>query len=333
MMPLNQMVKESTLWVWGKMDRRTLLRWGAYCLYAVLLAGFLIWRSFPLEALKERLEASFGYMVPAQLTIKSARLTLPWNVALEGVRVEGVGDAKGMTYFSAEGLLLKPSITSFIKGKPSLGYEISSGTGRIEGTLKLPSGKRKEVVLDARVNGLQLTRGSVLKRLAGLELSGAMGGDLEVRTADSLSGGQGKVKLEVRNGKLSGFDSDTMPIPAVKFKEFKFEGDLGNGKLTVRRAEISGGDVNTRLSGLIGFGPTRESSTMDLRGTLSLSQYMTKSHIFEESPLGKAPGEGSPGLAYILSGPLNAPRFALEGAQTPKPEGDGGGEEVAVDEE
>ncbi len=322
--------RESAYRLWARLkeraDRRTLKRWGAYILYAALLGALLLYSQFPTDKLKARIVAEFEARLPAHLVIDKAHVVFGPAVRLEGVEVRGIEAASSRTYVEAERIVLRPTWGTLLGRSLDIGYEMTVNGGSATGRLRVPAG-RHDLEVSADMQGISVKRGTLLKGICGLEMSGTMTGKLEARLGDELKKSTGRLQVEVSGGKLQGIENDALPIGTIKFRQLKFEGDLGGGKLTMRRADLTPGDVTNKLSGVIELGESLSESRMALRGTLSLSEYLAKA-VEEDSP---AKRQG--GLNYVVTGSLAAPKFSLDLGNGNGQAAEGGQEGDAGDEE
>ena len=298
-----------------RLDRRTLKVVGAYCLYALVLAAVLLYLYFPTDKLKSRIQAEFASHVPAQLYISRVRVVFGPALRLEGVSVRGTGEGASRVYMEADRITLKPSWRTLFGGAACIDYEATLGAGTARGQIKtVGEGAKQRTALTADIKGLILKRGMLLKQLFGLELSGLMAGKVQAELGETLAQSSGKLSFEIDSGKLSGIDSDAVPLESVKFKKLNFDCDLGSRKLTVRRADLSHSDMSNKLSGSIGLADNTMESRLDLRGHLAFSDYVVKTSGMEED----SPDAAKQGLDYTVTGTLRQPKFAL--GQPPKPD-------------
>ncbi len=297
------------LWGWlrERVDRRRLKRWGGYVLYGVGLTALLLYVQFPTDKLKARIEAEFDAHLPAHLIVDSARIAFGPALRLEGVAVQSVGGTSQHQLLEANRVILRPSLLTLLGGAPRIDYKILLAGGSASGRLAFPEAGAKGVKLTSRIEKVAMKRGALFKELTGLEMSGLLAGRLEAELGESLAASQGKLELEVSGGRIVGIDLEALPIEAARFKRLKFECELGSRKLTLRRADISGGDFNNKLSGVVELADDLMESKLHLRGTLGLSEYLAKMEAAEGE---QAPAKG--GLAYVISGTLAAPRFSVD---------------------
>jgi type II secretion system protein N len=305
--------KAAWSWLRGRVDRRRLKLWAGYTAYAVALAAVLLYYQFPTEKLKERLQAEFDARVPAHLAIERAKVVFGPALRLDGVAVQGVGAASGRTWVEADRVVLKPSWRMLLGGAPDVTYEMSVGGGVARGRLQAPSGEQKDFRVTSEIKGVEVKRGTIFKALSGLEVSGTMAGKVDVALGESLRASRGKLDLELASGRLSGIDTDALDFESTRFRQFKLACELGKGKLTLRQADLSGGEMSNKLAGAVELAPRAMESRLNLKGSLSLAQFAASKD-----------GKKAP-LTYTISGTAEKPKFGLDMAGASQDEGDGNG--------
>jgi type II secretion system protein N len=290
-----------------RIDRRRLKRVAAYVLYALALTGVLLYYNFPTDKIKARVQAEFEAKLPARLVISKARVVFGPCLSLEGVAVQSsAGGAAAKTYLEIDRILLKPSWLTLLGGTPRIDYEITVNGGSAKGRLAGAS-EGKKTQLSAELKGIAIKRGVLFKEVSGLEMNGTLAGKLEMDLGASLAASTGKLDLDIAAGKLSGIDLEEIPVETVRFKNLKIGCELTPGKLTVRRADITPGDLSNKLSGTVDLTDDIRESKLALRGALGLSEQVIKQ---QEADTETDKGD----MAYIISGTLSAPKFALEEA-------------------
>ncbi|MFH0810314.1 MAG: type II secretion system protein GspN [Pseudomonadota bacterium] len=290
-----------------RVDGGRLLAWGGYCLYAVALAVALLCLYFPTDKLSARIQAEFDAVFPAHLVVDKTRLAFGPAIRLQGVAVRGEGDAGGLLYLEVDEVVLRPTWRTLLGGPPQLDYEITMGGGRVRGQIRAPrNGKGLNVW--AALENIGVTRGTMLREVSGMEVSGTLDGKIEVRLKDGLAGSSGKADLAMVGGRLVPGHNGNFPFGSLGFRQLNLTADLAGRHLTMRQAELRG-EVNNRLSGIIDLANPFCDSRLSLRGALG-------------GPSGgKAAGHGGEpqGLSYLVTGTLKEPRFAL--GSGPKKEG------------
>jgi type II secretion system protein N len=220
--------------------------YGAFAAVAFLLA--LRW-TFPGEATKERLIMEAG-----------AR---GWQIDVERVSAGGLFGvrARGVKLETASGLAIPiDDVTASLRllpllvGRRTVAFDAVVYDGRVRGTADL-SGDRRRVVLD--VEGLDLGLALPLRKAAGIDLLGKVGGsaDVVLPTAPDQRP-TGRVDATVQEAGIAGGQlpligmSSGLTLPRIGLGKVVAAVNLADGRATFEKLEASGGDAELRTEGL-----------------------------------------------------------------------------------
>ncbi|BDG04333.1 type II secretion system protein GspN [Anaeromyxobacter oryzae] len=222
------------------------LLYGAFAVAAFALA--LRW-TFPGEAVKERLIMEAGAR-GWQVDMADVGPAGVLGVRAEGVRLE---DSTGLK-ISLDALGASLKVLPLLTGKRVLAFDARVFQGTIEGTADL-SGDARAVV--ARVDGVDLAQAPPLKAATGVDLTGKLGGTVDVVVpAGPNDKPTGRIDLAVAGAGVSGgklplpgMDA-ALPLQKIALGAITLKVKLDGGKAIAEKLEAKGGDAELSADGL-----------------------------------------------------------------------------------
>lgn len=214
------------------------LLYGGFALLAFLLA--LRW-TFPSLAVKERLIVEAGRR--------------GWQIDVEdvgpgglvGVRATGVklSQESGLSVPIDE-LTASVRLLPLLAGRVSVAFDARLYDGRVRGVADLRGGPGH---LAATVEGVDLGAILPLRKAAGVDLRGILGGSADLSLPATPGGPEGRIDLAVKEAMLAGGQlpvpgmATGLALPKTSFGEVTAAVALANGKATFEKLEARGGDA------------------------------------------------------------------------------------------
>jgi type II secretion system protein N len=292
------------------------LAYGAFALVAFALS--LRW-TFPSEAVRERLifeagargwEIEMGDVGPGGVV----------GVRARDVRLQ---DRTGIK-IPVDEVTASLRVLSLLAGKQVLAFDGRLYDGRITGVAQL-SGDVRHLAMD--VAGVDLARALPLKKATGMDLQGKLGGKVDLALPAAPDGKPtGRIDLDVAGAGITGGlvpvpgMTGGLPLPQVALGAVAAAVKLDQGKASVEKLEVRGGDAELVAEGLsvvlqpkLEFAPIMGKAKLRIQPAFWAKSGTSGFKGIAEMAL--APSRGSDG-AYQFSvfGSLGHPQFRPAGA-------------------
>jgi type II secretion system protein N len=248
--------------------------WKKQAAYGVLFAlAFLVAlrQTFPAEAVRERLvmeAAAQGWQV---------RVVDVGPAGLLGVRFSGMSlEAQDGTRIPVEELRASLRILPLLLGRRGLDFDAQLYDGRARGLVEEGRTARH---LAVRMSGLELGKATAIRKASGLDLSGTLGGELDV-TLDARDPvrSSGAVDLKVERAALLGGQlqlaafGGALSLPRADLGAVAIHGAVKDGRLTLDRLEAKSADLEASGEGLaVTLQPRLANSTLFGKARLKLA--------------------------------------------------------------
>jgi type II secretion system protein N len=224
-------------------------RRAAWILFFALAFLFALQRTFPSEAVKERL-----------IMEAAAR---GWQVTMTDIEPSGFGGvtATGVVVETREGLKVPlDRVTAALRvlplllGRRQLSFDAEVFEGRVHGWAQ--EGKEQQrLVLSA--GGVDLSRAAPVKQLSGLDLAGSLTADVDL-TLDlkDATKSAGHVDLAVENGAINGGQlkvasmGGALTLPRIDLGKVVAKAVVKDGKATVEKLDAQSNDLQAGTEGL-----------------------------------------------------------------------------------
>jgi type II secretion system protein N len=205
-----------------------------------------------------------------------------------------------------DSLVISPKLSSLLTGKIGAEMEIIQNQASLtfDGTI------RGDLVDGTLVfNSIDLGKFGILSFIGGIKGSGLINGSLHLdgHLAD-LPSLAGMINLNLRQLHLDEQNLFGFHLPDMNIKEGVIDASIQTGKVQLKQFMIGKGadDLQITLSGEIGLNKNINSSFLNLRALIGLSDKVKQSIPLLDTILGSAKqGDGS--YAYKLTGPLFSP--------------------------
>jgi type II secretion system protein N len=313
---------------------RVALEWLGYGAFFIGFFIFSVMITFPYERLRDYAVAKVAAMPheqgesPLRLSIEDIGPAWPPGVELDGVRLERDAKVKDgvAVAVTLDEVEVHPALFASIFGKLSVGFEIESGDGSIEGNFAMRDegwavdAELDEMDLDALGAGGWL--GAPVRGSASGHIAFEMGaepvndeGSIEV-SIEGVKIGDGKTKAEVP-GLSQGFTLE--PIDAGRLEVHI---PVKQGVAALEKLEAKGKDLELRGSGSVRLirplSQSRADVTLevDFKDSYKKRSDRTKAmfQLLSAQPVARQATTSSGAMRFALRGPLEAMRARPAGA-------------------
>jgi type II secretion system protein N len=203
-------------------------------------------------------------------------------------------------------LRVHPKLSGLFIGKPGIRAELKQGASEI---LVNAAGKGDRVDAEIHLENADLGKLGVFAFAAGLRGAGFLSGDIKVEgSLADPSTLNGSLELKLRKLRLDEQNFMGFQIPTVQVSEGDLNIEIKAGKILLKNVQIGKGmdDLRVQVTGDLGLNRYLNSSTMNLRAVLGLSDKLRQSFSILETLMASAKTPDGR-YAYKLTGTLGAP--------------------------
>jgi type II secretion system protein N len=222
----------------------------AYAAFALVAFLFALRQTFPVDAVSERLvleAAARGWQL-RMADVAPAGLV---GVRMEGVTLEGANGAR----IPLEQVTAKLRLLPLVVGRRALDYDARLYEGEVRGRAE-ESGSSQRLV--ARVDGVELGRIVAMRPLTGVDLAGAVSGDVDLAIdLKEPAKSSGRIDLAVAGAAIQGGEvkvaamgGGPLTLPRIGLGAVTAKADVKDGKATFETLTATGGDVELQGEGL-----------------------------------------------------------------------------------
>lgn len=258
---------------------------------------FFLLLYFPLDAIiGDTLSANQGGY---RITYSTMEPSLIAPTVIHDFRLEEKNQGAFSEVFSAEQIDIAFSLFSLLSGSPNVHFESKLKKGNLNGEMEIEL-KKKQGAYQAELRSLSvsleqvdLERLNVVKNaLRGQSLvkgvTGVLEGEIAVVFAEPYEKSSASFDLKVNGLALkdlniaAGGDNYALPLLtlAPKGSPAEFKAELDNGRFSLKKFNINGGDIELELDGSLNFGKGFTLTNSSMRGRFALSDM-----IFEKIPV------------------------------------------------
>lgn len=209
--------------------------WGSIVLGGILFYLFLLWQ-FPYGEIKRTIIQTVGDSSPLTLAIDRVGPYFPVGLRIEKISVSG-----GDLALRVPDLILEPRVFSFLLGKTDLRLEEAKPSPRVQGSFR-QEGDGNRLIL--RLNQAELQASSPKDFSFGIKLSGEMDFRWD---GEKWETGNGQVWALLERSEIRGTQAGQAPFPLALFETIKFEAQLKDRAVRVKRLEATGKSVRFTL--------------------------------------------------------------------------------------
>ena len=241
------------------------------------------------------------------LTVKMDRVrpVLPPGLKLYDVSVYHLGRHVA----ELEGLKIKPDILSLFSATTHLTFDGESYGGVIKGDIDLTgNASQSDVVVDADLAGVQVSRIDALRSLTTHKISGNLNANLRFEAnapGEALAG-----NLTLTNGQIE-FSAPIMKENLINFDTIEAEMIFDGRSLTIQRCRFNGDLLDADVTGSITFGGRLARKILDLSGTVMPHATLLAKlgpNVVELIERRKLQGQGIP---FKIKGTLDSPNYSF----------------------
>ncbi len=209
--------------------------WGSIVLGGILFYLFFLWQ-FPYGEVQRAIIRGVADSSPLTLAIDRVGPHFPAGLRIENIRVSG-----GDLALRVPDLLLKPRVFSFLLGKTDLGLEEAKPSPRVQGSFR-QEGNGNLLIL--RLNKAELQASSPKDFSFAMKLSGEMDFRWD---GEKWETGNGQVWALLERSEIRGTQAGQAPFPLALFETIKFEAQLKDRSVRVKRLEGTGKGIRFAL--------------------------------------------------------------------------------------
>ena len=282
-------------------------------LYGILLTVGVLYYRFPSDALGDYLEATADRMIPGFLiSVGEAHPAFPLGLKLQ--QMELSQKANPVTrLFSADGLLIRLGLWSFLKGKIEFCFDGVAYDGDLNGSVSFTEKSIKSPFTSSiELNDIRINDYAYLSALTGRSLKGILAGDIEYSGKyDSLIDGTGEADLKISDGRIE-LLQPILSYDSIDFDDLQVKLVLKRRKIDLTSVELKGRDIKGAVSGNIRLKRDLLKSVLYIKGTIEpLAGFFddgkgaldTSRFLKQQLKKGK--------LSFTIRGTLENPRFKL----------------------
>jgi type II secretion system protein N len=226
----------------AQLDLKGWKRTAAYSAFFLAAFLFALHRTFPIEAVKERLileAAAQGWQL---------RMNELSHHGMAGIRAREVTlQTRDGTRIPVEDLTASLRLLPLLAGRRSVAFEARLFEGTVAGVSE-QGATTQHVQLEAR--GLDLSRAGAIRKATGLDLAGTLAADVDV-TLDTREPAKsaGRVEVSIRNAAIQGGEvpvpgmGGALTVPRMSLGTVTARGAVRNGRAEFDKLEARGDDV------------------------------------------------------------------------------------------
>jgi type II secretion system protein N len=203
-------------------------------------------------------------------------------------------------------LKVHPKLAGLLTGTPGVRAELKQGSSEISVNA---AGKGDRVDADVHLENADLGKLGLFAFAAGLRGTAFLTGDIKIEgSLVDLSSLNGSVELKLRKLRLEEQNFMGFQLPMIQISEGDLNVEIKAGRLILKNVQIGKGmdDLRVQVTGDLALNRFLNSSTMNLRAVLGLSDKLRQSLSILESLMGSAKTPDGR-YAYKLTGTLGAP--------------------------
>ena len=244
-------------------------KWFGYIIYCILVTVGLLYYRFPSDALRDYIQVRANNLnTPLFLSITRIRPWPPFGLRLGQTEIS-LKDKPNIRLFSADSLLVRAEVWSFLKGKGKYCFECLAYGGDLKGCIYFKKNSTT-APFDAKIELKNIRIGNYehLEYLIGRHVDGILRGTVYYSGQDkNLINGAGEANLTLLDGRVE-LLLPILTLGSIEFNEVKIDMVLKKQKLNLARFELKGPRLKSTLSGTIGLKKEFAKSTLELKGTI-----------------------------------------------------------------
>ena len=282
---------------------KTRISWTIYIICAAL---FFLYALFPSDTVKEYLADRIHQTHPS-LTVKIGRIRPVFPPALKLYEVSVYH--LGLRIAEFDDIKIAPDISSLLSSTTHLNFKGDGYGGILKGGIDLiKNSSQREMVVDADLAGVQVSRIEALRSLTAHKISGNLNASLTFKANvpnEALTG-----NLKLTKGQIE-FSAPIMKQNAITFDTIEADLIFDGKSLTIKRSRIDGNLLDADVSGSIKLAGRSATKTLDLSGTVKPHEALLVELGRNISELINSRNLQNQGIAFKINGPLDSPRYSF----------------------
>ena len=286
-------------------------KWLGYILYVVLVTVALLYYLFPAQAVEEFVDNSVNRINP-EFAFKADKIgpAIPAGLRINAGQIY-MSDTKGPVVFKADTIYIGPRILKLIRGEYSIDYSGTAYKGDIKGSLHSKDKAGETFQSDLSFKDLDIAEYEFLAERFKHRVIGKLSGDIVYDKDSANAEGSGKANLRLKGGQLQ-LQAPIFGISSVDLQNIDLGLELGNRKITIVKAELSGVEVKGSMTGTIQLQSDIMRSQLNLKGTLEpLAEFYKNYPEIREllKSMKKKVKRGQ--YFFAITGTIGEPKFRL----------------------
>jgi type II secretion system protein N len=282
-----------------------------YILFSILLVIVLLYYRFPSDALKNYVQAAADDMdANYRVSIGNARPALPFGVRLFDTVVVPKNDSE-TNVFTADTLLIRPEIVSFIRGRLKYDFDCLAYNGDLKGFVRFKQrGMDGPFTTMIELKGIHMADHEYLSTLIGRNVKGILNGTVNYSgQQDILINGNGEANLTVSDGWVQ-LLKPIFGLESVDFDDLRIRMVLDKRKITLTNAQLEGRNLKGTLSGTVSLKRDLRRSSLALKGSIELSAGLFRGNKGDSDALKLlSRGFGRGKISFVIRGTPVNPRI------------------------
>lgn len=296
-----------------KQKARENKKWVGYIFFTFVLAACLLYYCFPSDAFRNYLQTTAERIGPQYfLSLEKVNPTFPPGLTLRKTRLS-LKTYPDTSLFTADSLVVRPEIWSFLKGGSGYRFNCLAYGGRINGYVHFSGNSIKAPFSTSlRLKDIHIDNYAAASFITGSDIKGIIGGTIEYKGQyDSDINGSGEAKLTISDVRVELlqpiFSFDSIDLESIRIKM-----SLKNQKISVTHVELKGQKVRGSLSGTITLKKDILKSGLNLRGAI---EFVVVPHKGTKGAVNTIrilrTRSKSDKLNFIVGGTFTSPSFRL----------------------
>jgi len=244
-------------------------KWFGYALYGIFLTIGLLYFRFPSEAVQDYLEAKADRSNPRfGLSIGHVSPSLTFGLKFRKTELSHHANPTKVL-FRADGLSVRPTIGSLLRGKLKLRFDGLAYDGGIKGYVSFDENSFKApFTTSIALKDIRIGEYDNLPSLIGRHVEGSLGGTITYNGKNKfLIEGAGEADLLLSNGRVE-LLQPILSLDSIDFDEVLIKMILKNQKINLTNVELKGPNMHGTLSGIVSLRRELSESRLDLKGTI-----------------------------------------------------------------
>jgi type II secretion system protein N len=279
-----------------------------YGLYVIAAVCFFLYLLFPSQTISRMIVDRVSQArSDVRVDVKDAHPVFPPGLKLESLSV----DFADTPIIRMPFIKIVPALFSMMGGEKHIAFNGPLGHGSLKGLAELTSeGQRHQTKVILNLTEVPLEAFEILRRWPNYQVAGDMTAYIDY---DSRKGtdGTANVKLDIAPTKIV-FNPPIMGLTQMEFTQLETEMTITPRILQIRRCEVSGSQIEGKITGAIIFRQPLQKSRLTLSCTLKPQPAFLSDH--KNDMIGGLIGNASAqqrGIIFRISGTLDNPSYVV----------------------